>query len=81
LQNATAWDVDGKEYIDMLSMFSVVNMGHAHPRLVKAATEAIQRCGVVNLPFLNPSYGRLAKKLHEVRLVLPRNQFTPPNPG
>jgi ornithine--oxo-acid transaminase len=71
LKNATAWDVDGNEYIDMLSMFSVVNMGHAHPRLVAATTEAVQERAVINLPFLNPSYGKLAKKLHEASGKLP----------
>jgi len=65
-QGAKAWDVDGKEYLDFLSMFSVVNMGHSHPKIVQAATEAMQTGAVVNLAYHSPYYGKLAKKLHEL---------------
>lgn len=64
--NAKAWDVDGKEYIDFLSMFAVVNMGHSHPKILAAAIKATNEGAIVNLPFHNPYYGKLAKKLHEV---------------
>jgi ornithine--oxo-acid transaminase len=60
------WDVDGKEYIDFLSMYSVVNMGHRHPKILAAAMKAMQEGAVVNLPFYSPYYGRLANKLHKV---------------
>jgi ornithine--oxo-acid transaminase len=60
------WDVDGKEYIDFLSMYSVVNMGHGHPKILKAAADTMEEGAVVNLPFHSPYYGKLAKKLHEV---------------
>jgi len=33
------WDVNGKEYIDMISGFSVCNIGHSHPKVVKAVQE------------------------------------------
>jgi len=49
-----------------LSMFSVVNMGHGHPRIVAAATKAMQEGAVVNLGFHSPHYGKMAKRLHEV---------------
>ncbi|MEN9685179.1 MAG: hypothetical protein RLZZ28_965 [Bacteroidota bacterium] len=32
-------DKDGKAYIDMISGFSVCNIGHAHPKVVKAVQE------------------------------------------
>ncbi|KIY01538.1 uncharacterized protein Z520_03090 [Fonsecaea multimorphosa CBS 102226] len=64
--NATVWDVDGKQYLDFLSMFSVVNMGHGHPRIVSAAINAMKDAACVNIAFLNPLYGRLAKRLYEV---------------
>jgi len=50
----------------MLSMFSVVNMGHNHPKIVNATINALQQAAVLNLPFHNPYYGRLARRLHEV---------------
>jgi ornithine--oxo-acid transaminase len=60
--------VDGKEYIDFLSMYSVVNMGHGHPKILAAAIKAMEEGAVINLPFHSPYYGQLAKKLHEVGL-------------
>ena len=42
-------------------------MGHGHPKILKAAVKALEEAAVVNLPFHNEYYGRLAKKLHEVR--------------
>ncbi len=64
--NAKAWDVDDKEYIDFLSMFAVVNMGHSHPKILAAATKAMNEGAIINLPFHHPYYGKLAKKLHQV---------------
>ncbi len=33
------WDVQGREYIDLISGFSVCNIGHSHPDVVKAVQE------------------------------------------
>ncbi|TDO26797.1 aspartate aminotransferase family protein [Sediminibacterium goheungense] len=33
------WDTDGKKYIDLISGFSVCNIGHSHPDVVKAVQE------------------------------------------
>lgn len=33
------WDVDGKEYLDFLGGVAVNNLGHCHPRVVKALQE------------------------------------------
>ncbi len=33
------WDTDGKKYIDLISGFSVCNIGHSHPEVVKAVKE------------------------------------------
>ena len=30
------WDVDGKEYIDLIAGISVCNLGHCHPRVIRA---------------------------------------------
>ncbi|KAH8773564.1 pyridoxal phosphate-dependent transferase [Diaporthe sp. PMI_573] len=65
-QGSKAWDVDGKEYIDFLSMYSVTNFGHSHPKIVAAATKAVSECAVVNMPFHSPYYGQLAKRLHDL---------------
>ena len=33
------WDVEGRQYLDMISGFSVCNIGHSHPAVVKAVQE------------------------------------------
>ena len=36
---ARVWDVDGKEYIDLLAGIAVNNLGHSHPAIVHAIKE------------------------------------------
>ncbi len=33
------WDIEGKSYVDMISGFSVCNIGHSHPKVVKAVQD------------------------------------------
>lgn len=37
------WDVDGKEYIDLISGFSVCNIGHSNPEVIKAVKDQVDR--------------------------------------
>lgn len=39
------WDEDGRKYLDMMSTYSAVSHGHAHPRLVNIA---MQPKGILN---------------------------------
>ncbi|MFC5522713.1 4-aminobutyrate--2-oxoglutarate transaminase [Polaromonas jejuensis] len=41
--NASLWDVEGREYIDFAAGIAVVNTGHRHPRIVRAVEEQLQR--------------------------------------
>ncbi|OGN03851.1 MAG: ornithine--oxo-acid transaminase [Candidatus Yanofskybacteria bacterium RIFCSPHIGHO2_01_FULL_43_42] len=41
-------DVSGKKYLDMLSSYSALSFGHAHPRILRALIE--QACRLPNLP-------------------------------
>jgi ornithine--oxo-acid transaminase len=61
-------------------MYSVVNMGHGHPKILAAAIKAMEEGAVINLPFHSPYYGQLAKKLHEVRLSPSPSPLLPPEP-
>lgn len=56
-------------------MFSVVNMGHGHPRIVSAAVKAVQEAAVVNIAFLNPLYAKLATRLWEVSTLVLRRTY------
>ncbi|KAI8721523.1 Ornithine aminotransferase [Fusarium sp. LHS14.1] len=65
-QGSIAYDVDGKSYIDFLSMIAVTNMGHGHPRIVKAAVEALQTRATINLVVQNQHYGQLARRITQM---------------
>lgn len=58
---------DGKEYLDCFAGISVVNAGHCHPKIIKAAKDQIDKfvhtCTYV---YYNPAAGKLAKRLAEV---------------
>jgi 4-aminobutyrate aminotransferase/(S)-3-amino-2-methylpropionate transaminase len=42
-QGARLWDVEGKEYLDFTSGIGVMNVGHGHPRVIRAVQEQLQR--------------------------------------
>lgn len=37
------WDIDGNEYIDFVSSYGPLILGHAHPRIVEAVTKAAEK--------------------------------------
>jgi ornithine--oxo-acid transaminase len=65
-QGARVWDVEGKEYIDFLSAFSVVNQGHCHPQIVKAMVEQCQRLTICTSAIQNKVYPLLCEKICKV---------------
>ncbi|ALS96940.1 4-aminobutyrate--2-oxoglutarate transaminase [Lacimicrobium alkaliphilum] len=66
-RNAEVWDVEGNRYIDMGTGIAVCNTGHAHPKVVAAITEQVQKfshtCVMVN-PY--PQAVELAEKLNKL---------------
>jgi ornithine--oxo-acid transaminase len=69
-------DVDGNRYMDMLSSYSAVNQGHAHPRIVKALVEQAQKLPLTSRAFRNDRLGPFLEKLAnlcEMEAVLPMN--------
>jgi len=60
---ARMYDLDGKEYIDLLAGIAVANLGHSNPELAAvAAAEALKLVHVSNL-FYQPNQVDLAEKL------------------
>jgi 4-aminobutyrate aminotransferase/(S)-3-amino-2-methylpropionate transaminase len=43
-RGANVWDVDGNRYVDLGAAFGVANVGHAHPRVVRAVASRPTRC-------------------------------------
>jgi acetylornithine/N-succinyldiaminopimelate aminotransferase len=44
-QGATVWDVDGRQYVDLLGGIAVNLLGHAHPAVVEAVSRQIATLG------------------------------------
>ncbi len=42
-QGIFQYDTSGKQYIDLISGFSVANIGHSHPKVIKAVKEQAER--------------------------------------
>ncbi|WP_164702990.1 acetylornithine transaminase [Modestobacter sp. KNN46-3] len=63
---ATVWDVDGKQYTDLLGGIATTILGHAHPAVVHAITAQAQLLGhVSNLAMHEPGV-LLAERLLEL---------------
>jgi ornithine--oxo-acid transaminase len=60
------WDTDGKRYLDMMSAYSAVSHGHAHPRLLRAMQAQAAQLGIVSRAFYSDRLGLLLKKACEM---------------
>lgn len=60
------WDVEGREYIDMMSAYSSVSHGHLHPRIVAAAQRQLQKVAVMSRAYYGTTLGPLLEKLSEL---------------
>jgi len=60
------WDVHGRRYLDMMSAYSAVSHGHAHPRIVQALVEQAQRLAVTSRVFHNELLPAFLQRLTEV---------------
>ncbi len=65
-KGARIWDADGKEYIDFFAGLAVNNLGHSHPRVVKALTDQAEKLFHVTNLFYNQPMIDLASKLVDV---------------
>jgi len=64
-EGVVVWDVDGNRYIDFTSGVLVTNVGHSHPKHVKAVQDAAAR--LMNCyDFPTPARVKLAERLVEM---------------
>lgn len=77
-QGAYLWDVEGRRYIDMMSAYSAVSLGHAHPRILAKLAEQAQRLAVPSRAFYND---RLAPFLEELCTLTGLDVALPMNTG
>jgi ornithine--oxo-acid transaminase len=57
------WDVEGREYIDMMGAYSAVSHGHLHPRIVAAAQRQLQKVAVTSRAYYGSTLGPFLAKL------------------
>ncbi len=60
---AHVWDIDGREYVDLLDGIAVNALGHGHPALVSAVTEQLSTLGHISNFFTSPPQVELAERL------------------
>jgi ornithine--oxo-acid transaminase len=65
-RDCLVWDVEGKEYIDMMSAYSSVSHGHLHPRIVAAAHRQLEKVAVMSRAYYSTTLGAMLEKLSEV---------------
>lgn len=61
-QGAYVWDQEGNRYLDMMSAYSAVSHGHAHPELVKILTEQANTLAIVSRAFYTDKLGAFLEK-------------------
>ncbi|HLX26134.1 MAG TPA: ornithine--oxo-acid transaminase [Candidatus Cybelea sp.] len=60
------WDVEGKRYLDCVSAYSAVNVGHCHPRIFAALLDQAQRVTLTSRALRNDRMPGFLEKLTRV---------------
>ncbi len=70
------WDVENKRYLDMMSAYSAVSLGHSHPRIVKKLVDQAQTLAMTSRAYHSQTLGAFLEKLVGMTgldLALPMN--------
>jgi len=59
-------DLNGKEYIDCLGGFGIYNVGHRHPKVLKAVKDQLNKQALHSQDLLDPLRAMLAKILADI---------------
>ncbi|MQP64660.1 ornithine--oxo-acid transaminase [Niveispirillum sp. SYP-B3756] len=62
-EGAWMWDDQGRRYLDMMSAYSAVNLGHGHPRILRTLIEQASRVSVVSRAFHTDRLGPFLARL------------------
>jgi len=65
-QDATVWDINGKEYIDCMGGYGVAIIGHCNKEVIKAITEQINKVMVCHMSTYNDSRLQFLSKLKSI---------------
>eukprot|EP01001_Neometanema_parovale_P006038 NODE_2424_length_1424_cov_42.929285_g2306_i0.p1 GENE.NODE_2424_length_1424_cov_42.929285_g2306_i0~~NODE_2424_length_1424_cov_42.929285_g2306_i0.p1 ORF type:complete len:460 (-),score=105.62 NODE_2424_length_1424_cov_42.929285_g2306_i0:44-1357(-) len=69
-QGSWLWDVEGRKFMDLTTGIGVANLGHCHPRVVKAAQEQMGKLchAQVNISFHQP----MLQLIEKLKTKLPK---------
>jgi len=70
------WDEAGKKYLDMMSAYSAVSHGHAHPRLIEIVRRQVGELNIVSRAFHTDKLGPFLQRACELSgqdMALPMN--------
>lgn len=65
-EGSYVWDYDGKRYLDFSSQLVNTNVGHQHPKLVKAIQEQAGRLSTIAPQHANDMRGEAAKRIADL---------------
>ena len=60
------WDLNGKRYIDFSSQLMNMNVGHGHPKIIKAVQEQVEKLAFTYPALASEAKGRCAAKIAEI---------------
>ena len=69
-------DVGGKRYLDMMSAYSAVSLGHGHPRIISAMVEQATKLAVTSRAYHTELLGPFLERLVAItglEMALPMN--------
>jgi ornithine--oxo-acid transaminase len=72
-EGSWVWDIEGNKYLDLLSAYGALNLGHLHPRIVECAKSQLQRLTLTSRAFHSKEISLLAMELAkfcELEMVL-----------
>jgi ornithine--oxo-acid transaminase len=75
-EGAYVWDENGKKYLDMMSAYSAVSHGHAHPRLVQLVRKQVATLTIVSRAFHTDRLGPFLERACQLTgqdMALPMN--------
>ena len=77
-EDSYLWDTAGRRYVDMMSAYSAVSLGHAHPRILAALTAQANRLAVPSRAYYSD---RLGPFLAEICRLTGLDAVVPMNTG
>ncbi len=57
------YDLEGKQYLDMLSAYSALSHGHRHPKIIQALVAQANKVTITSRAFHNEKMGPFLQKL------------------